>query len=269
MRSLRPLILVALVVGIAPGTIAGAQEYKSGNTAAPSDVTSLVKLVEQAERDAKPSASYQVIREYRLGETGNSRANSNVVAQVDYVHPNSKTYAIQTRTGSGRGEQVVKKILEHESALASRGSQASSAAITEDNYTFTNLGESTLDGQACYLLGLVPKRKQQELIAGRAWVDKSTFLIRRIEGQLAKSPSWWLKSVKVKLDFSDISGTWLQTDMEATADVRIIGSQTIQARTIDFRSAGIVAERAIPQTRRNIRRGIPAELLFSPATSRP
>jgi hypothetical protein len=255
------------VVGAALCIITVAQEAREGNKAQP-DFPSIIQHLEQAERQAKPQVSYQVVREYRLFNTGSSSAASEVLAQVDYLPPDQKTYSIQQRTGSSRGEQAVRKILDHESACAAGGPEAGSAAITRANYNFTNLGESTLDGKSFYLLGLEPKRKQRELIEGQAWVDKHTFLIRRVEGQLAKSPSWWLKGVHVKLDFSEVSGLWLQTGMEATADVRFVGSQTLQAKTVDSRTTDVVAARRAPQSVRKVRREIPAELLFPAVTPR-
>ena len=61
--------------------------------------------------------------------------SSRVVAQVQYLPPGQKAYVIQNRTGSGRGEQVVKRMLEHESEMSRRNSQASPAALNEENYT--------------------------------------------------------------------------------------------------------------------------------------
>ena len=47
---------------------------------------------------------------------------------------------------------------------------------------------------------------------GQAWVDKNTFRVRRVEGDMAKTPSWMLKKVHVRLDFADISGTWIKPE---------------------------------------------------------
>ena len=77
-----------------------------------------------------------------------------------------------------------------------------------------------LDGQACYLLGLMPKRAEQDLVSGQIWVDKNSFLIRQIQGELEKTPSWWLKTVHVKLVFAELQGIWVQKSMEATASTR-------------------------------------------------
>ena len=81
------------------------------------------------------------------------------------------------------------------------------------------------------------------MVSGRAWVDKSSYLIRQIEGELVKSPSFWIKKVHVTLDFGDVRGTWLQTAMEAVADIRLLGSQTLKSELVDYRSDAVVAER--------------------------
>jgi len=91
------------------------------------------------------------------------------------------------------------------------------------------------------VLALKPKRNEKELISGQAWVDQHSFLVRHIEGELAKSPSWWIKKVRVKLAFDDRGGTWMQTDMEAVADVRIVGPHTLTSRILDYRAADQVA----------------------------
>jgi hypothetical protein len=262
-RGLLPKVGLAVatlcVSAVAPG-------QKSENAATQLDFASVIHLLEQAQRSAKPQVSYQVIRQYQLSESNSSHVSSSVVAEVEYFPPDHETYLIQEHSGSSRGEQVVKRILDHESALVEAGPGSWSATLlTRDNYSFTNLGESMLGGKSFYLLGLTPKRKEKELIVGRAWVDKRTFLIRQIEGQLAKSPSWWLKKVHVQIDFSEVSGLWLQTAMEATADVRFIGSQTLQAQTLDCRKPALVAARRDPKHERTIRRSFPAELLFPSA----
>jgi hypothetical protein len=41
--------------------------------------------------------------------------------------------------------------------------------------------------------------------------------------------------------FDDRGGTWLQTEMEAVADVRIVGPHTLRSRILDYRTADQVA----------------------------
>ena len=217
----------------------------------PPQLEVIVSRVERAQAQAHPQAAYQQVRKYRIFPSSNTQAvsASEVVAQVDFRLPHTKNYAIQKRTGSSRAEEVVRHILDHEVQASAEGREVPSSAVMEGNYEFTYLGESELENRPCYLLGLTPKRKDKNLVIGRAWVDKQSFLIRQIDGDLIKSPSWWIKKVHVRLDFGEVGGMWLQTATQASADVRVFGSQTLTSEILDHRSSDTVATRLQYSTR--------------------
>jgi hypothetical protein len=213
-------------------------------------LASIVEKMEEAQLGSSPKVSYQAIRDYRLFGQKAASPSSEVRAEVDYLPPNQKTFFIQKRIGSSRGEDVVRRILQHESEMVA--SSRSVATIDGKNYSFGYLGEASLDGSPCYLVSLTPKRPEIDLIRGMAWVDKQSFLIRRVEGQMAKTPSWLLRRVNLKVDFAEMGGTWVQTRMEAVADVRLLGSQTLKSETVDVRLGSLLAQkRASPERRRN------------------
>jgi hypothetical protein len=215
------------------------------NTAAPMPLEAILQSMQRAQAAARPQASYQIIREYRLFGAKDSKADSEVVAEVNFRPPAFKGYRIQMSSGSSRGQQLVRSILDHEVEATSKDNKAS-IAISRDNYNFGYIGEATLDGQPCYVLGMKPKRKEKDLISGEAWIDKHSFFVRQIEGEVEKTPSWWLKKVRVKLVFADLEGIWVQTNMEATADVRIVGAHTLTSRILDYRREDQVAAIPIP-----------------------
>jgi hypothetical protein len=225
---------------------AGAAQQGAGPRAIPLAV--IVQSVEKAQAGARRPVSYQIIREYRLFGANDSRVNSDVVAEINFRPPDSRNYSIQKSSGSSRGTQLVRRILDHEVATASKDNK-SSRAISSDNYNFDYLGEGMLNGQRCYVLGMKPKRAGTDLIAGQAWVDERSFQIRQIQGDMEKTPSWWLKKVHVKLDFADREGTWVQTNMEATADVRLVGTHTLTSRLLDYRKESEVAVTPTPARR--------------------
>ena len=209
----------------------------------------IIQAMQKGGAAVSPQASYQVIREYRLFGAKDSKANSEVVAEVNFRPPASKGYRIQKSSGSNRGQQVVRRILDREVEATSRNSNnKDSSAISRDNYTFNYIGEATVDGQSCYVLGLKPKRAASDLIAGQAWVDQHSFLVRLVDGEVEKTPSWWLKKVHVKLVFADLDGIWVQTGMEANADVRIVGAHTLTSRILDYRRADEVAATPFPSS---------------------
>ena len=243
----RPLLKMA---GVAPLLCCLAVAQQSAGTAS-LPLTSIVQGMEKSQSEIRAQGPYQVIREYRLFGAKSSSANADVVAQVDFNPPISQNYNIQKWSGSGRGKQVVQRVLDHE-AEESRGNKGRTA-LTSDNYDFTMIRETALDGRPCYLIGLNPRRKETGLILGTAWVDKRSLLILHIEGETAKSPSWWLRNVRVKLSFGDLSGTWLQTSMEAVADVRLLGPHTLTSHILDYRGSDISASTRRPPKRIQLR----------------
>lgn len=229
-----------LMMGASIGLLCGIAVAQRAAHPAPMPLNSIVEALGKAQAGVHPQVSYLVIREYHLFGANDSSANSEVVAEVDFRPPANEDYSIQKSSGSARGQQVVRRVLDHEVEAASNGSQARSA-LSRNNYDFSYIGEAILDGQPCYLLGLKPTRKEKDLISGTVWVDKGSFAVRQIEGELAKTPSWWLKRVHVKLTFANLNGTWLQTSMQAVADVRIVGPHTLTSRVLDYRRANEVA----------------------------
>ena len=227
-----------------------------GQTAAnvPVPLSSIVTRMEAAQAAKRDSGAYQVIRSYRVSGEKSSAADSQVVAAVTFAPPSTRSYTIQKTTGSGRGEQVVRRILDQETQASDKQMQA--ASVTSDNYDFAYVGEAAVDGQRCYRLGLHPKRRDKSLVTGEALVDQRTFQVRSIEGDLAKTPSWWLKKVHVRMAFADVQGTWLETNMQAVAEVRIFGPHTLTSELVDYRGADVVAMRSgLKATGRSLRNG--------------
>jgi hypothetical protein len=234
MVRLSTLTIVALITFLRAFAVA---QNNAGETTA---LNSIIEALEKAQATVSLENSYQVIREYQLHGTNESTSNSDVIVELNVRPPVSEEYRIQSSSGSKRGEQVVRRVLEHELQAAS-SLHHDRTALNRDNYDFTYDGEAMVDGQACYVLGLRPKRREPDLMSGEARIDKHSFLVRQLEGDIAKSPSWWLKKVHVKLTFAEVSGTWLQTRMEAIAEVRVVGSHTLTSRILDYRGSAQVA----------------------------
>jgi hypothetical protein len=138
-----------------------------------------------------------------------------------------------------------------------------STDISVDNYDFRFLREADASGQRCYVLELLPKRRERHLLHGSIWVDANTYLLRRFEGELAKPPSWWVRDVSLTFAYGDVGGMWLQTATEAAADVRILGRSTMVSRDVKYRFTELVAtafsvETSFPELmpRRSFRPGV-------------
>ncbi len=195
---------------------------------------------------------YTVVRQYTLKSGNNENSDSQVVAEVRYAPPAKKEYEIRETVGSGRGEKVVRRVLDHE---VDNKSDWHTTAITADNYNFEMLGREQSQDCNCYVLGITPKREAKELIKGKVYVDPASFQIRRIAGELVKSPSWWVKRVNVTLKFNDVRGMWLQTAAYADADVRIVGRHVLETHDLEYRTQDAVAKVSSPRDSTVVRTG--------------
>ena len=224
-------LLLCLAAGVAS---ASAQAVSS----AP-DVEAIVARMAQARAENRARfRPYTVTRDYKLFGKERHDPKSQVTADVAFVPPNLIQYAIEQTTGTGWGEKIVRRILANEAKITK---EYAATEISAANYDFRFLREEDVEGQRCYVLELLPKRKDKQLLRGNIWVDADTYLLRRAEGEPAKSPSWWVREVRLVLLYGEVEGMWLQTASEATANVRIAGQHTLVSRDVKYKIGELVA----------------------------
>ncbi len=189
------------------------------------------------------SVPYSVTRKYVLSDNDPKTPDSQVTAQIAFVPPSQKDFTIGKAEGGDRAEKVVRKVLDHEAELAAH---ADRGEISRRNYDFAALGEDIVGGHRCYVLQLKPRRAVPDLVDGKVWVDAADYRVRRIAGELSRSPSWWLKDVQVAIDYGEMLGMWLQLDSRATADVRLMGKHVLTSQALDVHAQTEVAKSAAP-----------------------
>ena len=182
---------------------------------------------------------YKVIREYKLFGKEKVATKAEVVADLSFVPPDRKQYEIRQASGVGLGEKIVRQMLEHETDIVKDHGSTDLSAV---NYDFHFLREENLSGQHCYLLAMLPRRKDKTLLRGQIWVDSTTYQLRRIEGEPGKAPSWWLRDSRIVLDYGDVGGMWLQTASESTANVRFVGPYTMVSRDREYQFSELAAD---------------------------
>jgi len=232
------LVSVALVSAACAQQVSTTTASASASESRTPDLGVIVQKLQEAQEANRPQLPYEAVRDYRFFEADPARTSAEVVARITFVPPNVKKYTIQNHTGSSRGEDIVRHILDKESSMTAQDPDASLRAVSAQNYEFAYLGDDDLDGISCYKLKISPKHQDVSLVEGQVWVDQNSFLIRRIDGELS---SWWLKRVHLVMDFGSLAGTWQQTGTQATADVRMVGKRTLVSKVVDYRAGEIVA----------------------------
>lgn len=128
-------------------------------------------------------------------------------------------YRIVREEGSDwiRG-RVFRETLEAERRLWASGAPTK-ASFTPANYVFEDRGEA--DGVAS--LQVKPRRKDMLLIDGAIFLRPGDGELLRMEGDLAKPPSFWTRRVRVVRHFQRFAGVRMPVLLEAVANVRFVG----------------------------------------------
>jgi len=205
-----------------------AQETSPSAETNPPDLNLILQRWEDLQDPAR-LRRYEVTREYKVFHGYDKQPTSEVTAQIDFVPPDVKTYKIIQATGNLLGEELVRELLDLEIESAKK---RQSSEMSRANYDFVFLRQENLGVVPEYVLGIIPKRKEKYLLRGQIWADASTLRIRRIEGEPAKSPSFWLKNIHVTLQFAPLGGTLVPVSFDAIATVRFFGQYTLAGLTI-------------------------------------
>lgn len=204
---------VALLVAIVaePGFVAPAREPGDANVA-------LARFL------ASPIVPRQYRAWRRLEATGGGqRAWMEVHTEFDPA--SEMRFEIQSEGGSGLiRSRVLRQLLEEEQELIARDATGT-VAVDASNYTFTAEG-FTDDGLA--RIAIRPLRKDRALIDGTMLLRAADGTLVRIEGRLARNPSFWMKRVEVTRTYARINGVLVPTSLESIAQMRFFGRSRLQ-----------------------------------------
>ncbi len=191
----------------------------------------IAHMAQAGERNHAHFRPYVVTVNYKLFGKESEAPTSEVIAELTFVPPYLKSYAIRNVNGPHMGERIVRRMLEGQMAFAK---DSGSTDISRVNYDFRFIREDDVNGHHFYVLELLPRRNAKNLLHGNIWVDANTYLLHRVEGEPVKSSSWWLRDVRIVLLFGYIGEMWMQTSSENTADVRIVGQYKMISQDVSY-----------------------------------
>jgi hypothetical protein len=169
--------------------------------------------------DAQPR--YRALR--RL-EAENGSRKGWIEAVTEYSREAGFTYAITAEGGSSYiRSKVLRAVLDGEREVIAKGETArSSLALV--NYSFQANG---IDDSGFANVLLSPRRKERVLVKGMMALNVADGALVRLQGRLAKNPSFWLKNVDIVRIYERIGGTVVPVDLETKAQVRFLGNATL------------------------------------------
>ena len=146
-----------------------------------------------------------------------------------------------TIVAEGGSESIRSKVflatLEKEREAYASG-DSSRAALTHANYVFDE--GVALDGLSA--LTITPRRKDVLLVDGSIFLNPKNGDLVRIEGRLAKAPSFWVRQVQIVRSYQRIAGARMAVATEAVANIRLMGRATFRMtyeyETVNGRQVG-------------------------------
>jgi hypothetical protein len=189
----------------------------------------LQRLEDIQHKDPAQARPYEVTRQYKVLRGYNTQPTSEITAQINFVPPDTKTYKIIQAKGDSRGERMVRELLDRETDSVKK---VHSDEISRTNYDFVFLRRENFGVVPEYVLGILPKRKDKYLLRGQIWVDASTFRVRRMQGVPAKSPSFWITTLHLTMQFATLNGMWVPVSFDAIATIRFLGEYTLAGLNI-------------------------------------
>ncbi len=170
---------------------------------------------------------YRAIR--RL-EAENGDRRGWLEAVTEYSRATGFSYEVTVEGGSGYiRNKVLRGLLEGEQEAIAKGT-TSRSSIATNNYAFTAKG---IDPQGLAAVQLLPRRKDHVLIDGTMFLHSSDGDLVRLEGRLAKSPSFWVRNVEIVRQYERIAGANVPVSLESKAEVRLFGAASLKM-TYDY-----------------------------------
>jgi hypothetical protein len=120
-------------------------------------------------------------------------------------------------------KKVFHSLLANEQKLFATGDPARSA-LTEANY---KLAAAEVADEGLVKLLAKPKRRDVTLVDGALFVTPGDADLVRVEGRLAKNPSFWTTRVDLVRQYDRIGGLRVPVRLDTTAQVRFAGTSTL------------------------------------------
>ena len=180
-------------------------------------------------RPDEPVTQYRA-RRVLTGHNPRFKMQGGIEAITELSADGRFTYTIVSETGSDYiREKVLEPILETEAKVLASG-DPSRSALTTENY---DIGGGELAEPGIVKLFAKPRRKEVSLIDGAVFITSDDADLVRVEGRMAKNPSFWTTRVNIVRRYDRIAGIRVPVSLDSTAQIRFAGESSL-SMTYDY-----------------------------------
>jgi hypothetical protein len=193
----------------------------------------MTRVFERDSQRERLGSGYTGSREYVLyNHRMNKRAE--MVASVVCDADGTKHFQVISENGwKSANKHVLRKMLDSEAETSQPDTRPKTRMVPE-NYEFQLVGSEYLQGRRAYVIEAVPKRSDRYLFRGKVWVDAEDFAVARIEGQPAKNPSFWTRSVHFVQQYQKSGAFWFPRETTSFTEAMIFDGTDVTIRYFDY-----------------------------------
>src|SRR4051812_3723572 len=200
-------------------------------------------------RTEQPLREYRALRRMHASSEKSAKYDAWLDAWTE-LKDGRFSYEIVSERGSDVvRSKVLRAVLAREQELINSG-DARKGELTDDNYEFAEGGR---DADGSHLVQIKPRRNDVLLVDGRAVLNDRGELVR-VEGKLAKNPSFWTSLVNIVRRYARVGGVRVPVATETIAKVKFVGTAQMDV-VYDYRSINgrpiAVSERQTPAPARS------------------
>lgn len=173
---------------------------------------------------ARPAGAHQYQGSRRLEASGSGQRGW-LDVQTSFTSVSGLEYEVTAEGGSGYiRNRVLRSLLEAERRLIAHG-RATGVSISAENYWFH---PEEINEEGLAVVRLEPRRKDRSLVRGQMFLTTVEGDLVRVEGALAKNPSFWVRRVHVVRSYRRIDGALMPVALETTAQLRLLGPSALR-----------------------------------------
>lgn len=174
-------------------------------------------------RTEQPLREYRALRRMHAFSERSSKYEAWLDAWTE-LKDGRFSYEIVAERGSDTvRSRVLRAVLAREQELINSG-DADKGDLTAANYEF-GIGGRDVDGTP--VVQIKPRRNDVLLVDGRAVLNERGELVR-VEGRLAKNPSFWTSLVNIVRRYARIAGVRVPVATNTTAKVKFVGTAQME-----------------------------------------
>lgn len=113
--------------------------------------------------------------------------------------------------------------------------QRGKTQLNTENYSFRVVGTEHFNDRLTYVLEVLPKRREKYLFKGRIWVDADDFAVARVEGEPAKNPSFWTRSIHFVQTYEKDGLYWFPAHTQSLTEAFIFGATDVTIQYFDYK----------------------------------